>query len=316
MARDSVVPLSKPVLGRKGIGFYLNRDKYLYLLLLLPIAYFVIFKYLPMYGVVIAFKDYNIFQGVWDSEWVGFANFQEIFATEDFYQVVRNTLLLNGLDLLIGFPIPIALALVINEVRSRRFKKTAQTILYLPHFLSWVIIGGIVFQVFAPQTGIVNNFVRGLGFEPIPFLTESGHWVATYVLVGVWQNAGWGTIIYLAAIASINPELYEAAEMDGAGRLRKMWHITLPEMKPTIVILLILSIGRIAMIGFERPFVLVNPIVMDYGDVISTYVYRVGLQSARFSIATAVGLFQSVVGVAFLLGANYIAEKNGQKGIW
>jgi putative aldouronate transport system permease protein len=301
---------------KRGFLYYMKRDFFLYSLLILPLAYFAIFHYGPMYGVQIAFKDYNIFTGIWGSSWVGFAAFKEIFSMKEFYRAIWNTLVLNGLDLLVGFPAPLILALILNEVRSRWYKRATQTLLYLPHFLSWVIIGGMVFQVFSPQVGLVSNVFKALGLKPLPFLTSGSMWVATYIGVGVWQNIGWGTIIFLAAIAGINPELYEAAEIDGAGRLWKMWSVTLPCIKGTVIILLILSVGRIAQIGFDRPYILSNQLVINNSDVISTFVYRVGLQSARFTIATAVGLFQSVVGLVFLLSAQFIANRAGEQGIW
>jgi putative aldouronate transport system permease protein len=306
----------KPIVRRKRSLYYLRRDALLYLLLVLPIGYYLLFKYVPMYGITVAFKNYNIFKGVFRSPWAGLAAFKEIFSMREFYRSIRNTLVLNGLDLVVGFPAPIILALLLNELRSQAYKRTAQTILYLPHFLSWVVIGGIVYQVFAPSYGIVSSVLGAVGLKPIPFLTKGPLWAATYVGVGVWQNIGWGSIIYLAAISGISPELYEAAEMDGAGRLRKMWSITLPGIRATIVILLILGVGRIASIGFDRPYVLGNQLVMEYQDVISTFVYRVGIQSVRFTIATAVGLFQSVVGLAFLLSAQFIADKAGETGLW
>ncbi|MHA7751338.1 MULTISPECIES: ABC transporter permease [Paenibacillus] len=278
--------------------------------------YFLIFKYIPMYGVTIAFKEFNMFQGVWKSPWVGLDAFREIFLMKDFYKVLRNTVLLNLLDLLVSFPAPIVLAVLLNEIRIKWFKKGAQTILYLPHFISWVIIGGMVYQLLSTNTGLVNILLKSSGVKAIPFLTEPVYWVITYVGSGVWQNAGWGTIIYLAALAGINKELYEAAEVDGAGRLRKIWNITLPGIKPTIMILLIINIGHMASIGFERPFVLGNPLVTDVSDVISTFVYKVGVQSARFTIATAIGLFQAVVGLIFLLSSNYISKKVTDQGIW
>jgi putative aldouronate transport system permease protein len=269
-----------------------------------------------MYGITIAFKEYNLFKGVFGSPWIGFDAFKEIFAMKEVYRALRNTFLLNILDLIAGFPTPIILALVLNEVRSRKYKRVSQTILYMPHFLSWVIIGGMVFQIFAPASGVIPNALRSIGVKPPAFLSNSFNWIITYISVGVWQNMGWGTIIYLAAMAGINPELYEAAEVDGASRLRKVWHITLPGIKSTIVILLILSIGNIARIGFERPFILGNYLVADYADVISTFVYRVGLRNARFTIATAMGLFQSVVSLVFLVSANLIARRTGERGIW
>jgi len=304
------------VAGKKGFLHYVRKDFLLYLMLVLPIAYFLVFRYVPMYGVMIAFKDYNLFQGIFGSRWVGLDVFKEIFSTKEFYRAVKNTFLLNGLDLLVGFPAPLILAILLNELRSQTYKKIANTVLYIPHFLSWVIIGAIVIQLLSPKSGMVNSVIISLGGSPIPFLTNGPLWVVTYVLVGVWQNIGWGSIIFLAAISAINPELYEAAEMDGAGRFRRTWNVTLPCIRSCIVALLILSIGRVATIEFERPFLMGNQLVMQYQDVISTFVYRVGLQNAQFSVATAVGLFQSVVGLIFLLAAQFTADRFGERGIW
>jgi len=299
---------------RRGAGFL--RDYQLYLLLILPIAYFILFKYVPMYGTLIAFQDYSIFQGVTGSEWIGLENFRQLFEMSDFYKVVRNTLLLNLLDLLFSFPAPILLALLLHELRVVWYKKMAQTILYLPHFISWIIIGGLVYQMFATNGGLVNNMLDALGIEPIPFLTDKNNWVLVYLGTGIWQSAGWGAIIYLAALTGINKELYEAAEVDGAGRMKKMWHITLPGIRSTIVVMLIMNLGHIMTIGFERPYVMGNTLVLDYSEVISTFVYKVGLQSAQFSLATATGLFQAVVGLFFVVLANTIAKRFGEQGIW
>lgn len=293
----------------------LKRDSLLYLLLLLPIAYILIFKYAPIYGLVMAFQDYNIFAGITGSEWVGLDVFRFIFEQDSFYRALKNTLVLNVLDLVAGFPAPIILAILLNEVRQEKFKKMTQTVLYLPHFLSWVIIGGMVYLMFS-NSGMVNNFLSSFGLEKIEFLSRKVPWLTTYISVGVWQSIGWGTIIYLAAITGINRELYEASDIDGCSRIRKMWHITLPGIKSTINILLILHIGRMVSIGFDRPFVMGNSLVSDYSDVISTFVYRVGISSGDFSQATAVGLFQSVVGLILLVSANFIARKLGEDGIW
>ncbi|MDD9269246.1 ABC transporter permease [Paenibacillus sp. GCM10023248] len=292
------------------------KDYQLYVLLILPIAYFIVFKYVPMYGAAIAFQDYSIFQGVTGSEWVGFDHFRELFAMSQFYQVVRNTLLLNFLDLFFSFPAPIILALLLNELRVIWFKKVAQTILYLPHFISWIIIGGLVYQMFATKGGLVNNLIQDIGLPAFPFLTEKNHWLLVYLGTGIWQSAGWGTIIYLAALTGINKELYEAAEVDGAGRWKRVWHITLPGIRSTIVVMLIMQLGHIMTIGFERPFVMGNPLVMDYAEVISTFVYKAGLQSAQFSLATAMGLFQALVGLIFVILANTIAKRFGEQGLW
>ncbi|MGN7454412.1 ABC transporter permease [Paenibacillus pasadenensis] len=272
-------------------------------------AYFLIFRYGPMYGTQIAFKDFNFFQGISGSPWIGLDAFREVFANRDFFDALRNTLMLNLLDLAVSFPAPLLLAVMLYEMRSAWFKKLAQTVLYVPHFISWVIIGGIVLQVFGTQSGFINNMLTGLGFDAVPFLSDKNYWLITYLAVGVWQSAGWGTILYLAAMMGINRELFEAAEVDGASRMRRIWHITLPGIKPTVVTLLIINLGNMVSIGFDRPFIIGNVAVRDYSDVLSTFVYRVGLQSGQITLATAVGLFQAVVGLIFLLGANYASRK-------
>jgi len=298
---------------------YLQRSWMLYLMLALPIAFFVVFRYIPMTNIVIAFKDYNIFQGVWSegSPWVGFKWFQRAFSTKDFWNALRNTVYLNVLDLVMGFPAPIILALLLNELVNKSFKKVTQTLIYLPHFLSWIIVSGIASRLLAPTTGVINIFlVESLGIGPIDFLMDKTKWVFTYIFLGVWKEMGWGTIIYLAAITGINPELYEAAEVDGAGRWRKLWHITLPGIRPTIVVLLIMNIGRILGIEFDRPYTLMNNIVMEVADVLSTLVYRLGIRSFQYSLTSAIGLFQSIVCVIFLVAANTVANKLGERGIW
>jgi putative aldouronate transport system permease protein len=294
---------------------YLLRNWQLYVCLILPLAYFFTFKYGPMYGVSIAFKDYNLFKGISGSPWIGFDAFREIFGMRNFYISLRNTLMLNLLDLVVSFPAPIVLAIMLHEIQRMWFRKLVQTVLYLPHFISWVIIGGIVYQVFATKSGIINHFLINWGFQPIPFLSDKYYWLITYLGTGVWQSAGWGTIIYLAALTSINKELYEAAEVDGAGRLRKIWYITLPGLKSTIVVLLILNLGHMVQIGFERPFVIGNVSVSEFSEVLSTFVYKVGLQSARYTIATGIGFFQAIVGLIFVLTANYLSKKTTGEGI-
>lgn len=299
--------------------FYLKRDWLLYLMLLIPFIFVFVFKYIPMLGLIISFKDYDPvsggFSGIINSKWIGFDVFKEIFKMKDFYKVVGNTLLLNILDLVTGFPAPILLAIMLSELRLQKFKKASQTILYLPHFLSWVIISGIMYQLLSPNSGLVNLLIMQAGGQPIPFVSEKWHWLITYNLVGVWQSAGWGTIIYLAAITGINTELYEAATVDGAGRLRKIWHITLPGIRSTIIVMLIMNLGKIMGISFERAYAMGNSMVMDFADVIATFVYRVGLQSVRFNVATAVGLFQSAIGLLLVLLTDFIAKKSGEQGI-
>jgi putative aldouronate transport system permease protein len=294
---------------------YVKRHWSLYLMLLVPAAFIATFRYVPMPNIVIAFKDYNLFRGPWDSPWVGGQWFVRAFQSKEFYLVVRNTIMLNVLGLLAGFPAPIILALLLNELSHNGYKRLAQTVLYLPHFLSWIIISGIAVQLFA-STGVVNVLLAKTGVSPIGFLTDKGSWIVTYIGLGIWKEMGWGTIIYLAAITAINPELYEAAEVDGAGRFGKIWHVTLPCLRPTIVVLLILNLGGILGSDFDRPYVMGNALVREVADVIATYVYRVGIRGFQFSYTAAIGLFQSVVCVIFLAGANVLAEKAGEQGIW
>ncbi|MCL2127131.1 MAG: ABC transporter permease subunit [Treponema sp.] len=310
---DYVKAAARPV---RGQSHYWKRTWMLYLMLVLPMVFFAVFRYVPMTNIVIAFKDYNIFRGVWESPWVGWKWFGQAFQSRDFFFALRNTLVLNLLDLVMGFPAPIILAVLLNELSFKRYKKVTQTIVYLPHFLSWIIIAGIANQLFAPSGGVVNILLGKLGIGPIDFLMKKGLWIGTYISLGVWKEMGWGTIIYLAAITGINPELYEAAEVDGAGRWKKIWHVTLPGIRSTIVVLLIMNMGRILGSEFDRPYAMVNPTVMQVADVISTLVYRVGIRSSQFSLTAAIGLFQSVVCVIFLIAANALAKKAGERGIW
>ena len=298
---------------------YLKRYWQLYALLALPLIYLLVFKYIPMIYVQIAFKKYMLNKSVWAmplAKHNGFEYYIKAFNDRDFINALRNTLLLNLKDLIFGFPAPIIFALILNELPFKGFKKVVQTIAYMPHFLSWVIIGSLSLQLFAQNTGMVNMLIKNLGGESIPFIAESSHWVRNYIGWGIWQSFGWNSIVYLAAIAGISPDLYEAASMDGAGRFQKMWHITLPGLKPTIVVLLIMNLGYIMGGGMERPMAMYNNLVMDKADVIATYVYRVGIKGLQFSLTTAVGLFQSVIGVILILGANFISRKLGARGIW
>jgi putative aldouronate transport system permease protein len=319
--KEKVKPVKteKIKLLRANLISYANRSWMLYVMLLLPMAFFIIFRYIPMTNIVIAFKDYNMFQGVWSegSPWVGFQWFKQAFNRSDFWFAMRNTVFLNLLDLVVGFPAPIILALILNELIFKSFKKVTQTIIYLPHFLSWIIVSSIATRLLAPTNGVINIFLTDtFGINPIDFLMNSKRWVMTYIVFGVWKEMGWGTIIYLAAITGINPELYEAAEVDGAGRWRKLWHITLPGIRPTIVVLLIMNIGRILGIEFDRPYTMANRVVRDVSDVLSTLVYRVGILSNQFSLTAAIGLFQSVICVIFLVTANSLAKRFGERGIW
>ena len=296
-------------------GQYLKKNWPLYVMLLIPMAYVILFKYVPMAGLAIAFKDFNVFKGIWGSEWVGFKYFAEAFQKVEFWKSVKNTLIINLGDLIFCWPFPIFLAIVMSEMSRKNLAKWTQTILYIPHFLSNVIIFGIIFQVFGP-TGAVNNVLRALGnTETIGFLTNVTSWRLIYWGSAIWEGAGYGMIVYLAAIAGINTELYDAAYMDGAGRWKRIWHITLPQIKPTVVTILVMNLGKILSISFEKPYLMANAVVRDEVQVISTYVYSVGLQAGRYDYAAAVGIFQSVVALVMVLTANWAAKKLGEEGI-
>ena len=303
---------------KKKLGFvqYFKKHYALYLMLALPILYYIIFAYVPMGGLVIAFEDYKIGKGILGSEWVGLEVFKKVFSASKFWRAVRNTLRLNILSLFVGFPAPIILALFLNELKNGPFKNAVQTILYLPHFVSWVIIGGLVIQVFSSESGLVNNFLRSIGLSTIPFLSEPVAWIGTYLGVSVWQSIGWGAIIYISAIAGIDQEQYEAARVDGCNRFRMMYKITLPNIFPTIAIMLILKIGGMIGSGLEKAMMLNNSMVTEVADVLSTYTYSVGMERGQFSIATAIGLFQSVINFGLVVSANKISDKLSGESIW
>lgn len=303
-------------LGRSLIKT-IQRDWQLYFLLILPLAFVFIFKYASYPGLRMAFMNYKPAKGYAGSDWVGFKTFEKIFRDADFLRALKNSLVFNFLDLIVGFPVPILLALLLNELRFKRFKKISQTVLYLPHFLSWVIIASVAYTLFRPNTGLINVVLKNAGVieTGIPFLTEKWHWGATYLLIGVWQNMGWGSIIYLAAITSINAELYEAATMDGANRVRKIWHVTLPGIRGTMVTLLILNLGRLMGSNFERLSAFFNVQVKDFQYQLAIYIYEKGIANGNFSNATAVGLFQSLVGFALVVFADRFAKSVGENGL-
>lgn len=292
------------------------QDKLLWLMLLPGIAYFIIFHYLPMYGVIIAFEKYSPFRGITAGPWVGFRWFKEFFQSIYFVRVIKNTILLNVLGILFSFPAPILLALLLNEVQHRKFKKISQTISYMPHFISQVVIVGMVINFLSPSTGIVNHFIKALGFAPIQFMSSAAWFRPIYILSGIWQEVGWGSIIYLAALSGIDQELYEAATVDGASKIRQLWHISLPGIMPTIIILLLLSMGRLLSVGYEKIILMYNPMNYATADVISTYVYRRGLLDGDYSFATAVGLFQSVINFALLMLVNMISKRVNEVSLW
>ncbi len=292
-----------------------KRDWQLYLLLLIPLALVFLFSYAAYPGLRMVFMNYKPAKGYAGSEWVGLDIFRKIFNDADFLRALRNSLVFNFLDLIVGTPIPILLALLLNELRYPKFKKVSQTILYLPHFLSWAIIGSVAYQLFKPSSGLINILIMNMGGESVPFITEKWHWAVTYLLVGVWQTMGWGTIMYLAGITSISGELYEAAMIDGAGRWKRMWHITLPGIKPTIITLLIINLGRVMNSNYERLAVFGNSQVRDFQYQLAIYIYEKGLGNLQFSMATAVGLFQSVIGVILVLLADKFAKMLGEEGL-
>lgn len=292
-----------------------KRDWQLYLLLLIPLALVFLFSYAAYPGLRMVFMNYKPAKGYAGSEWVGLDIFKKIFKDADFLRALRNSLVFNFLDLIVGTPIPILLALLLNELRYPNFKKVTQTILYLPHFLSWAIIGSVAYQLFKPSSGLINILITNMGGESVPFITEKWHWAVTYLLIGVWQTMGWGTIMYLAGITSISGELYEAAMIDGAGRWKRMWHITLPGIKPTIITLLIINLGRVMNSNYERLAVFGNSQVRDFQYQLAIYIYEKGLGNLQFSMATAVGLFQSVIGVILVLLADKFAKVLGEEGL-
>ncbi|WP_284645522.1 ABC transporter permease [Paenibacillus silviterrae] len=300
--------------GRRLSNFRQYWD--LYLIMVPGLLYFILFKYLPMWGIVIAFKDFSIFAGFSMSEWVGLEQFRKMLNDPQFFLVFRNTIIISLYKLIWGFPGPIILALLLNEIRSMFYKRTIQTLAYLPHFLSWIIIGGIMVNVLSPVTGAVNGVIEWLGFEPIFFLADPQWFRAMLVISDIWKEVGWGAIIYLAALAGVDPQLYEAAVMDGAGKWKQLIHVTLPSIMSTIIVLFLLRLGHILDVGFEQVFVLYNSLVYDVADVIETYVYRIGIGQSQFSYSTAVGLLKSVISLILVVIINKAVKKTGQEGIY
>jgi putative aldouronate transport system permease protein len=288
---------------------YMWKYRALYLISIPGILFFLLFKYVPLFGTVIAFQNYNLFTGFKGSPWVGLAHFKRMFSHYDFLRILGNTLILGIYDMVFAFTAPIVLALLLNEVRLALYKKIVQTIIYAPHFLSWVIVSGIFVGVLSPSSGVVNTIIGWFGMEPIYFLGEDSYIRTILVSSGLWRDVGWGTIIYLAALAGINPDLYEAAEMDGASRWRQTLAITLPALLPVITILFLLKIGDFLDYGFERVFVFQNPLNLQNSEILDTYIYKAGLKQMQYSYATAIGLFKSVVGLTLLSIANFISKK-------
>lgn len=294
----------------------MKKMKTLYIMLAIPMVMLFIFHYIPMYGILIAFKNFSPGLGIWDSPWNNFEHFKRLFDDFLFLRALQNTVVISLLKLIIVFPAPIIFAILLNEVKNEKFKKVSQSISYLPHFMSWVILSAMVIEVFSPQRGIINFFITLVGGDPINFMSDKASFIPILILTDMWKEVGWGAIIYLASIASIDPQLYEAAEMDGAGRFHKMIHVTLPSIMPMVIILFILRLGSVLNAGFDQILNLYNPLVYEVADIIDTYVYRSGLEQFQFDYATAVGLFKNVVGIILILSANAIIRRKSEHGIW
>ena len=289
-----------------------------YVMILPVIVWYLIFAYLPMGGLVIAFKKFSVIRGIADSPWVGLDNFVKLFRTPSFLQSVKNTLIISVLNLLICFPIPILFAILLNEIRQLRFKKFVQTVSYLPHFISWSVVGGMVYMILSPSTGVVSSVVRALVGTPQNYIGLKEYFRPIVVGTGIWKSMGWSAIIYVAAITSVDEQLYEAARLDGAGRFRRIWHVTLPGIRAIIAIQLILTVGQILNVSFDQIFILITDMTLEVGETIDYYIYRMGLGSSNnFSLATASGMFKSVIGLVLVLGTNYISKKlTDGEGIW
>ncbi|MEK3662865.1 MULTISPECIES: ABC transporter permease [unclassified Paenibacillus] len=305
------------LLNFKEIKTNLIRDRYLYLLLIPFLAWYIIFAYKPMYGLQIAFKDFSVYKGIEASPWVGFEHFETFFKSPYFWRLLKNTVLLSLYQLLFAFPVPIILALLFNELKNGVFKATVQTFTYLPHFISVVVVAGIVTNFLAPSNGIINILIEMMGGEKQYFLTNPDYFRTIFIgSMDIWKEAGFGTIIYIAALSGVNPALYEAAVIDGANKWKQMWHITLPAIIPTIAIMLVMKVGSMLEVGYEAIILLYQPATYETADVINTYVYRSGLQDARYDLATAVGLFNAVVGFILVVFANKMSKKLTETGLW
>ena len=295
---------------------HFNREWQIYVMLLPTIIWFLVFLYKPMYGLQIAFKDYSIFKGVAGSDWIGFEHFQTLFNNDQFLRAVSNTIKISALNLLFGFPAPIILALMFNEILNATYKRTAQTIVYLPHFISSVIIGGIVITAFSPTAGIVNTVMGWFGLDPVYFLTRPEWFRPIFVGTGIWQEAGFGSIVFFAAIAGVNPSLYESAVVDGANRWQMMWKITIPSILPTILIMLIIRIGNVMEVSFELVILLYQPATYETADVVNTWIYRQGLQSGQYDLAAAGGLFNALVAFVLVMTANTLSRRYSRTSLW
>jgi putative aldouronate transport system permease protein len=311
---DKQVPLG--IICKQSWRRHLQQNYWLYLFLVPGMLYLLIFRYVPMAGIVIAFTDFNNALGIFHSPWVGLKNFNYLFHSKDFYKVLVNSLVISLYRMAAGFSAPIVLALLLNELRNQTFKRSMQTVLYLPHFISWVVVYGIMLNFLSPSTGILNYVMKSMGMQSVSFLTDTRYFRSLVVISDIWKTAGWGTVVYMAAIAGIDPTYYEAAIIDGASRWQRIVHVTLPQISGTIVVMLILCTGSLLSNGFEQIFLMQNSLTLSVSEVFETYTYKVGLLEGRLSFSTAVGLFQSVVGFILIYITNFFAKRTGEEGLW
>lgn len=293
-----------------------RRDWQLMVLCILPVAYFIIFYYIPMYGVQIAFKNFRAVDGIWGSAWVGFKHFKRFFNSSQFWPLLKNTLALSFMQLLIGFPIPIILAILLNQAKSLKFRKFVQSVVYCPHFISIVVLTSMLYIFLSPRNGIINTLITTCGGESIFFLGEAKYFRSVFVVSGVWQNAGWNAIIYISALAGISPDLYEAAEIDGANKWQRIWHIDIPGILPTMVMMFIMEIGKVMNLGFQKAYLMQNAQNLATSEIISTYIYKVGLINAQYSYSAAINLFNNVINIILLVSCNYLAKKVTKNSLW
>lgn len=316
------VQVTKPAAAKKNrsgeLSFFqfVKKNNALYIMLIPVFIYFITFKYVPLLGSIIAFKDYNIFDGFFKSKWVGFQWFELMYTNPQYARLIKNTLLISLYQIVFSFPAPIVLACLLNEVRNMAFKRSVQTVLYLPHFLSWALVYGLAYMMLSQQSGLVNEMFKGLGLSPFDFLQSPSAFRSVVVSAGIWKEMGWSTIIFLAALSGISPSLYEAAKIDGAGRWKQFQYVTFPGLLPAITILLLLKIGNVMDVGFEQVYIFLSPITYEVGEILDTYAYRLGIMNGQFSVTTAIGLFKSVIGFVLLVSANQISKSTTGESLY
>lgn len=298
------------------MGKLIRRDWQLLLLCAIPVTYFLVFHYVPMYGVQIAFKEFRAVDGIWGSAWVGLKHFKRFFSSSQFWPLIKNTLGLSFMQILLGFPVPILLAIMLNQVKHQKYRKFVQTIAYCPHFISIVVLTGMLYIFLSPRNGIINQVIQAFGGEPVFFLGDTRYFKITYVISGIWQHAGWSTIIYIAALAGVSTDLYEAAQVDGANKWQRIWHIDLPGILPTIVMMLILEMGKVMNLGFQKVYLMQNAQNLAASEIISTYIYKVGMLDAQYSYSAAINLFNNLINIILLVTVNKLAKIVTDNSLW